>query len=55
MRSDAYKEGKVVLKPSLHYVIIEPHPDEDYVAREEKSARCCCDRRAEDAQGNQSS
>ena len=29
-KSDEYKEGKVVLKPGLHYCILEPDDDADY-------------------------
>ena len=32
MRSDAYKDGKVTLKPGLHYVLIEPDSIADYIA-----------------------
>ena len=32
MQSDAYKNGKATLKPALHYVIIEPDTNADYIA-----------------------
>ena len=32
MRSEAYKDGTVTLKPGLHYVIIEPDANADYIA-----------------------